>query len=109
MGPGLRLACAGVTRRAAVCSIKLRDQHTSGCGCGMRFRDTVLAALISVIWGLAFVATKLGLESFSAAELTALRDLAAVALDVALAGAFSCAVGNVLVGWGAGIYNQHQP
>ncbi|MGA7264016.1 MAG: EamA family transporter [Stellaceae bacterium] len=43
----------------------------------MRFRDAVLAALTSVIWGLAFVATKLGLESFSAAELTALRFLIA--------------------------------
>ena len=43
----------------------------------MRFRDAVLAALTSVIWGLAFVATKLGLNSFSAAELTALRFLIA--------------------------------
>jgi drug/metabolite transporter (DMT)-like permease len=41
----------------------------------MRFRDAVLAALTSVVWGLAFVATKLGLESFSAAELSALRFL----------------------------------
>jgi O-acetylserine/cysteine efflux transporter len=41
----------------------------------MRFRDAILAALTSVIWGLAFVATKLGLEGFSAAELTALRFL----------------------------------
>ena len=32
-----------------------------------------LAALTSVIWGLAFVAIKFGLESFSAPELTALR------------------------------------
>src|SRR5438105_3022204 len=45
----------------------------------MRFRDATLAALTSVIWGLAFVATKLGLESFSAAELTALRFLIAAA------------------------------
>jgi O-acetylserine/cysteine efflux transporter len=36
-------------------------------------RDMALAALTSVIWGLAFVAIKLGLESFSAPELTALR------------------------------------
>jgi O-acetylserine/cysteine efflux transporter len=43
----------------------------------MRIRDAMLAALTSVIWGLAFVATKLGLESFSAAELTALRFLIA--------------------------------
>ena len=43
----------------------------------MRPRDCVLAALTSVIWGLAFVATKLGLESFSAAELSALRFLIA--------------------------------
>ncbi len=43
----------------------------------MRFRDAVLAALTSVIWGLAFVATKLGLEGFSASELTGLRFLIA--------------------------------
>ena len=43
----------------------------------MRFRDAVLAALTSVIWGLAFPATKLGLEGFSAPELTALRFLIA--------------------------------
>jgi len=33
----------------------------------------VLAALTSVVWGLAFVAVKLGLDSFSAPQLTALR------------------------------------
>jgi O-acetylserine/cysteine efflux transporter len=43
----------------------------------MRFRDAVLAALTSVIWGLAFVATKLGLDGFWAPELTALRFLIA--------------------------------
>jgi O-acetylserine/cysteine efflux transporter len=43
----------------------------------MLFRDALLAALTSVIWGLAFVATKLGLEGFSASELTALRFLIA--------------------------------
>lgn len=36
-------------------------------------RDMALAALTSVLWGLAFVATKLGLESFSAPQLTFLR------------------------------------
>ena len=36
-----------------------------------------LAALTSVIWGLAFVAVKLGLESFSAPQLTAIRFLIA--------------------------------
>ena len=39
----------------------------------MTARDMALAALTSVIWGLAFVAIKFGLESFSAPELTALR------------------------------------
>ncbi len=43
----------------------------------MRPRDIALAALTSVIWGLAFVATKIGLESFSAPQLTALRFLIA--------------------------------
>ena len=37
----------------------------------------VLAALVAAIWGLAFVATKIGLESFSPAQLTALRFLIA--------------------------------
>jgi len=43
----------------------------------MPVRDMVLAALTSVVWGLAFVATKLALDSFSAAQLTALRFLIA--------------------------------
>jgi len=37
----------------------------------------LLAALTSAIWGLAFVATKFGLEGFSAPQLTALRFLIA--------------------------------
>jgi O-acetylserine/cysteine efflux transporter len=43
----------------------------------MPVRDMVLAALTSVVWGLAFVATKLALDSFSAPQLTALRFLIA--------------------------------
>jgi O-acetylserine/cysteine efflux transporter len=43
----------------------------------MTARDMALAALTSVIWGFAFVASKVGLESFSAAQLTALRFLVA--------------------------------
>jgi O-acetylserine/cysteine efflux transporter len=43
----------------------------------MRFRDMALATLTSVIWGFAFVTYKFGLESFSAAQLTALRFLIA--------------------------------
>jgi O-acetylserine/cysteine efflux transporter len=43
----------------------------------MAARDMVLAALASVIWGLAFVAVKLGLDSFSAPQLTAVRFLVA--------------------------------
>jgi O-acetylserine/cysteine efflux transporter len=43
----------------------------------MRGRDAVLATLTAVIWGLAFVAVKFGLESFSAPQLTALRFLIA--------------------------------
>jgi O-acetylserine/cysteine efflux transporter len=43
----------------------------------MRGRDAVLATLASVVWGLGFVAVKLGLESFSPAQLTALRFLIA--------------------------------
>jgi O-acetylserine/cysteine efflux transporter len=43
----------------------------------MRVRDALLATLTSVIWGLAFVAIKVGLEGFSAPQLTALRFLVA--------------------------------
>jgi O-acetylserine/cysteine efflux transporter len=43
----------------------------------MKPTDAVLAVLTSVIWGLAFVATKIALESFSPPQLTALRFLIA--------------------------------
>src|SRR5260370_163834 len=39
----------------------------------MLLRDMALAALTSVIWGFAFVTYKFALESFSAAQLTAMR------------------------------------
>jgi len=41
----------------------------------MRPRDAMLAALSSVIWGVAFVAVAFGLASFSPPRLTALRFL----------------------------------
>ena len=41
----------------------------------MSARDMALAALVSTIWGLGFAAGKLGLESFSPAQLTAARFL----------------------------------
>lgn len=40
-------------------------------------RDTALAAFVSIVWGLAFVATRFGLEGFTAPQLTALRFLIA--------------------------------
>ncbi|HKB23829.1 MAG TPA: EamA family transporter [Methylomirabilota bacterium] len=43
----------------------------------MRPFDVALAVLVAVVWGLAFVATKLALQSFSPPELTALRFLIA--------------------------------
>ena len=43
----------------------------------MRVRDMALAALTSVAWGLAFVATRLALDGFSAPQLTALRFIVA--------------------------------
>lgn len=43
----------------------------------MPIRHMLLAALVSAIWGLAFVAIKIGLESFSPSQLTALRFLIA--------------------------------
>lgn len=39
----------------------------------MRWRDCALAALTAIVWGFGFVAIKLGLASFSAPQLTALR------------------------------------
>jgi O-acetylserine/cysteine efflux transporter len=39
--------------------------------------DAALAAMTSAIWGLGFVATKLGIDGFSAAQLTALRFIVA--------------------------------
>jgi O-acetylserine/cysteine efflux transporter len=39
----------------------------------MKPRDIALAVSTSIIWGLAFIAIKFGLESFSAPQLTALR------------------------------------
>ncbi len=39
----------------------------------MKPRDILLAVLASVIWGLSFLATRWGVESFTAAQLTALR------------------------------------
>ncbi len=41
----------------------------------MRVRDMALAALTTVIWGFAFVTYRFGLESFSPAQLTAMRFL----------------------------------
>jgi O-acetylserine/cysteine efflux transporter len=41
----------------------------------MLIRDMLLAALTSVIWGFGFVVAKIGLESFSATQMTALRFL----------------------------------
>lgn len=49
----------------------------------MRPVHVALAVLVAVIWGIAFVATKIGLESFSAPQLAALRFLIA-ALPVVL-------------------------
>jgi O-acetylserine/cysteine efflux transporter len=46
----------------------------------MKPRDVALAALTSIIWGLAFIAMKFGLESFSPAQLTALRFVVAALL-----------------------------
>lgn len=40
-------------------------------------RDIALAAFVSVVWGLAFVAMRFGLEGFTALQLTALRFLIA--------------------------------
>jgi O-acetylserine/cysteine efflux transporter len=43
----------------------------------MSGRDMLLAALASILWGVAFVAVKFGLESFSPGQLTAMRFLVA--------------------------------
>lgn len=51
----------------------------------MKLRHVVLAVLVAVIWGWAFVATKIGLQSFSPPQLTALRFVLAAAPAVFLA------------------------
>lgn len=43
----------------------------------MTARDTLLAALTSIVWGLAFLATRFGLDGFTATQLLALRFLIA--------------------------------
>ena len=43
----------------------------------MSLRDTALAMLTAVLWGVAFVATRIGLDSFSPPQLVALRFLIA--------------------------------
>ena len=43
----------------------------------MTLRDIALAAFTSMVWGLGFVATRFGLEGFTAAQLTAVRFLIA--------------------------------
>ena len=45
----------------------------------MRAADMVLAVVVAVLWGLAFVATRIALDTFSATQLTALRFLVAAA------------------------------
>lgn len=51
----------------------------------LRVRHIALALVVVVIWGCAFVATKLGLQSFSPPQLTALRFLIAAAPAALLA------------------------
>ena len=43
----------------------------------VRSRDLALAVLVAVIWGFGFIATRIGLDSFSPPQLTALRFLIA--------------------------------
>src|SRR5437870_7165673 len=45
--------------------------------CRIRPADALLAVLVAVIWGFAFVVTRVGLDSFSPPQLTALRFLIA--------------------------------
>ncbi len=48
-------------------------------------RDTVLAAFTAIVWGLAFVAIQLGVQDFTATQLTALRFILAAAPVLVLA------------------------
>src|SRR5438445_13682531 len=65
----------------------------------MTRRDMALAALTSVIWGFAFVAVKIGLESFSAPQLTAVRFLIACLLVVLVTRPAISWVSIVLIGF----------
>jgi len=53
-------------------------------GTPLRARDVVLAVLVAVIWGLAFVATRVGLDAFSPPQLVVLRFVIAAAPALAL-------------------------
>jgi O-acetylserine/cysteine efflux transporter len=53
-------------------------------GAGLSARDAALALLVAVIWGLAFVATRLALDALSPPLLTALRFVVAAAPAVVL-------------------------
>jgi O-acetylserine/cysteine efflux transporter len=50
----------------------------------VRARDVVLAVLVAAIWGLAFVATRVGLDAFSPPQLVVLRFVIAAAPALAL-------------------------
>src|SRR5262249_5563434 len=80
-------AAARRRRRAA-----LPESHAPGGGAGgdrrlprrdrcalITVRDVLLATLVAVLWGAAFVATRIGLDSFSPPQLAALRFLIASA------------------------------
>ena len=58
--------------------------RTQGVWATVKPVDVILAVLVAVIWGFAFVATRIGLDSFSAPQLTALRFLIAAVLAVFL-------------------------
>ena len=63
--------------------VRVFPQRDEG-GAPLRARDVGLAVLVAVIWGLAFVATRVGLDTFSPPQLVVLRFVIAAAPALAL-------------------------
>src|SRR3989442_9590707 len=61
----------------AILRASSRAEQAGVYSCRIRPADVALAVLVAVIWGFAFVATRVGLDSFSPPQLAALRFLIA--------------------------------
>src|SRR5689334_5906748 len=63
----------------AIVAVGRPGRRVVSAGASLRGRDVGLALLVAVIWGVAFVITRIGLDAFTAPQLVALRFLIAAA------------------------------